>query len=83
MITGRSASRSSAAACSIARGSAPAPSHGSGSAAGGSGSPASMNTWSSGKSRNAGPECGVSAVAHRLVDEAGDLRGRVAASPRA
>ena len=62
MITGRSASRSSAAARSIARGSAVARGdceRGSGAA---SDSGTSMNTWSSGKSRNVGPECGACAT---------------------
>ena len=63
MITGRSASRSSVAARSSTPPSGAGPAAASGSSAGKPGSSASMNTWSSGKSRNAGPECGVSAVA--------------------
>ena len=42
-----------------------------------------MKTRSSGKSRNVGPECGVTAAAQRLVDEAGDLGRRPRRSRRA
>ena len=59
MITGRSASRSSATARSSMRPSGAAGKCGTRSA--GSVSSASMKTWSSGKSRNVGPECGRSA----------------------
>jgi hypothetical protein len=60
MTTGRSASRSSAAARSTP--SATAPPAASGSVAPPEGSGACMNTWSSGRSTNAGPECGVIAA---------------------
>ena len=60
MITGRSASRSSATARSSMRPSGVAAGCGNDSA--GSASSASMKTWSSGKSTNAGPECGRSAA---------------------
>ena len=62
MITGRSASRNSATARSSAR-----PSGAEGACevrSEGSLSSASMNTWSSGKSRNVGPECGRSDASH-------------------
>ena len=62
MIAGRSASRSSATARSRAGPPAAGPADGSGIRAAVSGSGADMNTWSSGKSTNAGPECGVSAA---------------------
>ena len=62
MIAGRSASRSSAAARSMAAASAPGPVHGSGSGASDAPPSASPNTWSSGKSTNAGPEWGVTAA---------------------
>ena len=39
-------------------------------------SSASMNTWSSGKSTNAGPECGRDRGRPRLVDQRRDLGGR-------
>ena len=69
MITGRSASRSSAVARSSARASASSGACAAGSA--GSGSTASMNTWSSGKSRNAGPLWGRSAAAQASSTRAG------------
>ncbi len=60
MTTGRTASRSSAAARSTA---APSASSARGDGGGsGAGSAASPNTWSSGRSTKAGPECGASAV---------------------
>ena len=70
MITGRSASRSSAAARSSARGVGARPAAWAAGSAG-SGSTASMNTWSSGKSRNAGPPCGRSAAAQASSTSAG------------
>ena len=68
MITGRSASASSVSARARS---------GTGGAgrAGGSSSPrsssASMNTWSSGRSTNAGPECGRTAASHASSISAG------------
>ena len=64
MITGRSASFSSAAARSIAPPSAAAPSQGRGSGVACVLSSASMKTTSSGKSRNVGPVCGLTATAN-------------------
>jgi hypothetical protein len=63
MITGRSASRSIAAARSRPAPSAPGPSHGRGSPPSTPGSSLSVKTWSSGKSTKAGPLCGSTAAA--------------------
>ncbi len=62
ITTGRSACASSRAARSIASPSAPAPAEGASNLASLAGSSASLKTWSIGKSRNVGPECGVIAT---------------------
>ncbi len=63
MITGRSAPRSSAIARSSAAPSGSGPSSSAGNSEGVPGSSPSMNTWSSGKSTNVGPEWAVTAAA--------------------
>ena len=80
MITGRSASRSSAAARLELDGrQRRRRATAAGAARDRSGARASPNTWSSGKSRNVGPVCGVSAVAHRLARAARGSRRSLSA----
>ena len=80
MITGRSASRSSATARSSIRWSGAEATCGSASA--GSASSASMKTWSSGKSMNAGPVCGrcIAAKASSISPGISAVAATVAAS---